>query len=229
MTPDQMLATLAGLGPTTATDGPGGPLRGAEVLATVATSCPDCGEDYDELGSTGRCRPRHQLRLTPGQRWLYYRGLRADEPARKSLTRAKRAFKGGDEQTARALLGSIPSHGWEMARVSRLRVAACASCAATVLVGDEDDRIAGSVRAEPWRLTTDGEVAAIVLGRPTWRLWGAWPAYRAVERLVGVGRPATPSAASCVVVAAHVCGTRLDGEPIRAGIAHTRSDDEIPF
>jgi hypothetical protein len=225
VTPDQLLAVLEGLSDPTHE----GPDSRAELVAAVAEVCPECGEDYDEVGATARCRERHQLRLTPAGRELYYRGLWADIPARRSLTRAKRAGKVGDHEGAAALLGAIRRHGWEMARVSRLRVAACASCAAVVLVGYEADRIAGQVRADPWRLTTDGEVAAIVLGRPTWRVWGAWGAYRAAERLVGHGDVPRPSAADCVVVAAHVCGTRLDGEPIRAAVAHTRADDEIPF
>lgn len=230
MTPTQLLAVLAGLGAPSDDDHPTG--TPAELVATVATVCPDCGEDYDELGATARCRDRHGLRLTSGARELFYRGMHADLAARRNLTRAKRAAKAGDWGTARTILDTIPRHRWGLAMVNRLRVAACASCAAVVLVGDEDDRVAGSVRADPWRLTTDGEVAAIVLERPTWRLWGSWPSYRAVERVVGLGdqRGAVrPSAADCVVVAGHVCGTRLDGEPIRAAIAHTRADDEIPF
>lgn len=220
MTPAQLLAALAGLS---------APNDGAQVVATVATVCPDCGEDYDELGSTARCRDRHELRLTPGQRELYYRGMRADADARRGLTRAKRAAKAGDWSTAASVLGAIPRHRWGLAMVNRLRAATCSRCAAAILTGDEDDRVAGSVRADPWRLTRAGEVAAIVLERPTWRLWGSWPSYRAVERLVGIGAPPTLQADECVVVAAHVCGTRLDGEPIAAAIAHTRPSDEIPF
>lgn len=223
VTPEQVLATLAGLSDPTNDDHP------AQLVATVATVCPDCGEDYDELGSTARCRDRHELRLTPAQRQLYYRGLRADADARRGLTRAKRAAKAGDWTTAASVLGAIPTHRWGLAMVNRLRVAACASCAAVILTGDEDDRVAGSVRADPWRLTTAGEVAAIVLDRPTWRLWGSWPSYRAVERLRGIGAPPALQADQCVVVAGHVCGTRLDGEPIAAAIAHRREPDEIPF
>ena len=224
MTPEQVLATLAGLSRDDGHDD-----GHAEVVATVATVCPDCGEDYDELGSTSRCRDRHNLRLTPGQSQLFYRGLFANADARRALMRAKRLGKGGDLGAARAVLAEVPRHGWELFMVNRLRVAACATCAAVVLTGDEDDRVAGVVRADPWRLTTAGEVAAIVLGRPTWRLWGSWPSYRAVERLVGIGAPSSLTAAQCVVVGAHVCGTRLDGEPIKAAIAHTRADGEIPF
>lgn len=233
MTPEQVLAVLAGLSaPDDDRDDDGGARargRGAEVVATVATVCPDCGEDYDELGATSRCRPRHNLRLTPAGSELFYRGMVATPEARATLTKAKRAAKRGDLGAARALLDAIPRHRWGLAMVNRLRAAACATCAAVILTGDEDDRVAGSVRADPWRLTRDGEVAAIVLGRPTWRLWGSWPAYRAVERLVGIGGPPSLSADDCVVVAAHVCGTRLDGEPIRAAIAHTRPEGEIPF
>jgi len=225
MTPEQVLAVLDGLSDPTHDD----PGSRARVVATVATVCPDCGEDYDELGSTSRCRDRHNLRLTPAGSQLFHRGLFANPAARRILTRAKRAGRAGDLGAARALLAEIPSHGWGMSMVNRLRVVACGSCAATLLAGDEDDRVAGAVRADAWRLTTAGEVAAIVLGRPTWRLWGSWPSYRAVERLVGIGAPATLSAAQCVVVGAHVCGTRLDGEPIQAAIAHTRAEDEIPF
>jgi hypothetical protein len=223
MTPDALLATLAGLSHD---DHP------ARLVATVATVCPDCGEDYDEVGATARCRDRHELRLTSAQRELYYRGLRADAEARKGLTRAKRAAKAGDWTRAQKELGAIPRHDWGLSMVNRLRVAACSTCAAVVLVGDEDDRIAGAVRADPWKLSNDGEVAAILLDRPTWRLWGAWPSYRAVERLGGLGAPGTPPgppAAACVVVAGHVCGTRLDGEPIAAAIARSRTPEEIPF
>ena len=234
VTPEQVLATLAGLSdphdtdPTT--DGHTGDPHGrAQVVATVATVCPDCGEDYDELGSTARCRDRHELRLTPAARQLFYRGWRADTDARRALTRAKRAAKAGDWTTAASVLEAIPRHRWGLVMVNRLRAATCATCAAVILTGYEDDRVAGSVRADPWRLTVAGEVAAIVLDRPTWRLWGSWPSYRAVERVVGIGAPPTLQADQCVVVAAHVCGTRLDGEPIAAAIAHTRPVDEIPF
>lgn len=227
MTPTELLATLAGLGT---------PDHPAQLVATVATVCPDCGEDYDELGATARCRERHNLRLTSAQRELFYRGLRADADARRRLTAAKRAAKGGRWGEARELLAAIPRHGWGLTMVNRLRPAACSACGAVVLTGDEDDRVAGSVRADAWRLSNDGEVAAILLERPTWRLWGSWPSYRAMARPVGLGGPAStpeavrgPSAGLCTVVAAHVCGTRLDGEPIQAAVAHTRPDGEIPF
>ena len=237
MTPQELLAVLDGLSANPPTDdlegGAGSPVRPgagrAELVATVATVCPDCGEDYDELGATARCRDRHELRLTPAGRELFHRGLFADPSSRTLLSRAKRAGRAGDMGAARALLEAIPRHRWGLAMVNRLRAATCSTCASVILTGDEDDRVAGSVRADPWRLSRDGEVAAIVLGRPTWRLWGSWPSYRAVERLVGIGGPPAPPADACVVVGAHVCGTRLDGEPIRAAIAHTRPEGEIPF
>lgn len=243
MSPEALLAVLDGLStpnPDPHADPHGGPgehpRHRAEVVATVATVCPDCGEDYDELGATSRCRERHELRLTPAGRELFHRGRHADPEARAQLARAKRAAKRGDVGAARDLLEAIPTHRWGLAMVNRLRAAACASCGLIILTGDEDDRVAGSVRADPWRLSHDGETAAIVLGRRTWRLWGSWPSYRAVERIVGLAGPTTAPLApaglgpgDCVVVPAHVCGTRLDGEPIRAAIAHTRPEGEVPF
>lgn len=235
MTPAQLLAVVSGLS-VAPDDGHDVDLGGrATVVATVAEVCPDCGEDYDELGSTARCRGRHQLRLTPAGAQLVYRGRRADAPARSSLTRAKRAGRAGDRDRARALWGSIPTHDWGMFMVNRLAPRACGACGVAILTGDEDDRIAGRVRAEPWALSNDGVVAAILLERPLWRLWGAWPSYRAAEHRPGQWGSPGPSAgapgasAAITVVAAHVCGTRLAGEPLQMAVAHVRPADDIPF
>lgn len=197
---------------------------------TLADRCDVCGEDYDTVGTTQRCRERHTARLTPAQRELHGRGITPTPEARKALTKAKRLGKAGRLDEAREVLADLPRHRWEGLDVARLETKNCPRCTGVVLAGYEDDRIAGTLVVDPYRLDPGEEQAAVILGRATWRLWGMAGQWRAIRRTPRPeATPLPPASAHVVVVADHACGTSLSTTALAVGIVRPTYDEVPPW
>lgn len=82
----------------------------------------------------------------------------------------------------------------------------CTTCGRLVLAGYDAPMLAGLAVTDPYPLTPALEAAAVILARPTWRVWGTPGRYELTHRtpetdptvrLLGADR--------CVVVASHHC------------------------
>lgn len=112
----------------------------------------------------------------------------------------------------------------------------CRACGLLLLAGYDAPLIAGLAVVDPYRLTSQMEAAAVLLGRPTWRLWGAPGRLELTGRfypgVLPLGRH--PPAEEVVVVAAHRCGTPPLSSvplPVRAPrvVAAGDDDEDPPF
>lgn len=114
----------------------------------------------------------------------------------------------------------------------------CRTCGLLTLAGYDSPLIATLAITDPWLLDWRQEAAAVILARPTWRLWG-WPGnYELTNRhwpgLTPIGRhpPADPTATAGVhVLATHACGhPPLSTTPLPVRPPRTITDDlEPPF
>lgn len=109
----------------------------------------------------------------------------------------------------------------------------CRDCRHLVLAGYDSPLIATLAICDPHPLTAQLEAAAVILARPTWRLWGApgryeltprTPAWTASTRLA-------PAGPDVLVLASHHCGrpplTR-EPLPVPAGMVYDTAGDP-PF
>lgn len=83
----------------------------------------------------------------------------------------------------------------------------CHTCGLLVLAGYDAPACADLATCDPYVLTPALETAAVILGRPTWQLWGHPGRYELTARtpalLLGVR---LVPADQCVVLATHQCG-----------------------
>jgi hypothetical protein len=83
----------------------------------------------------------------------------------------------------------------------------CAGCGRLVLAGYDSPACADLAVADPNPLTPTLEAAAVILARPTWRLWGQPGHYeltaRTPARVLGV--QLVPAGPDVIVVATHDC------------------------
>ena len=114
------------------------------------------------------------------------------------------------------------------------------TCGAWTLLGYDADVLAWQARVDPTPLTTHGELAALLAGRPTYDLTQTGPRlqldHRAPDHIAGrpPGHHATTGPFD--VVPAHRCQERLDGNDVTGTTLRAppravpvRGDDPVPF
>lgn len=104
----------------------------------------------------------------------------------------------------------------------------CPNCGHTIIAGYDSPLIAGLAITNPYRLTTQHEAAALIVGIPTWQLHNRPGNYTLTGRLhPGVPYPFTlKNADECVVVAKHECNQQpLSTEAIQL---HPKAGDTFP-
>ncbi len=108
----------------------------------------------------------------------------------------------------------------------------CRTCGALTLTGYDAPLAAELATCDPYRLTPHHETAAILLGIPTWQLWGTPGSYEITRRTPNHinGTQNTP-ADKCTVLATHRCGMRpISTDPIPTHPTRTTTNpDRIPF
>ncbi len=106
----------------------------------------------------------------------------------------------------------------------------CTGCRAWVLAGYDSPLIAALAICDPHPLTPALEAAAVILGRPTWRLWGHPGAYQLTQRTPTRMRLVRAPADACVVLASHQCGRPpLSRAPLTVTAARAVRSDTPPY
>lgn len=109
----------------------------------------------------------------------------------------------------------------------------CHGCGLVVLAGYDSPLGAVLAIADPHPLTPQLEAAAVILGRPTWHLWGHPGCYELTAR-TPVWTKSIPlrTGTNVLVVASHRCGTpplTRDTLPTRSTTWAVNSDGPPPF
>lgn len=93
------------------------------------------------------------------------------------------------------------------------RARRCPRCKAVLLTGLDAPRCAFAVRVDPHPLDAAGELASLLVGRPTYRATAVGTNYELDHRAWWNVRNSPPSDA-VVVLAAHRCGKPLSTQPL---------------
>ena len=112
------------------------------------------------------------------------------------------------------------------------RVGHCRRCSMVVLAGLDGPRCAGFVAVDMATLTADGELACLLAGRPTFRLWRAvGNRFELQRRDQWNVRTRADVAAGVLVVPEHRCGAPLGsaGWPTPPASVVTDPDADPPF
>lgn len=105
----------------------------------------------------------------------------------------------------------------------------CRRCGAPILAGLDADICGWPARVDPAPLTAQGEAAAILTGRTTYRLNGT-PSRVEIDRREDFNIRGTPPSDECIVVAEHECGKQLaEMQTITTTTPSGPADDVCPF
>lgn len=111
----------------------------------------------------------------------------------------------------------------------KARATRCRRCGAPILAGLDADICGWPARVDPAPLTAQGEAAAILTGRTTYRLNGTH-SHIEIDRREDFNIRGTPPSDECIVVAEHACGKQLAGiQAITATPANEPKEETCPF